>query len=288
MLYQNLHHGPSNVCAHLFVVSIQLTQFFSFPRREVSAKTTLKQFGQHLLLKCISLTIVLPFYSASLVETVQSDIASEKPGIFDVFREGAGRMLAWTPQKGRMIPIWALVCPTVALGLSKYLVSLTIKSITSRVMMLRRARTSDTETTQQNIEIVSTLLSLMTTEMLFYPFETVLHRLQLQGTRTIIDNLDTGYSVVPILTSYEGAIDCYRTTIGVEGVSGLYKGFGAMCLQFAAHIALIKVTKWFVIQITEICSSKPPQKVAEFYQLDSCNSVESTTLSKSISSFSLE
>lgn len=70
----------------------------------------------------VSIIIVLPFYSASLVETVQSDIASEKPGIFDVFREGANRLLAFhTPQKGRMIPIWALMGPSVALGLSKYI-----------------------------------------------------------------------------------------------------------------------------------------------------------------------
>ena len=67
------------------------------------------------------MAVVLPFYSASLVETVQSDIASEKPGIFDVFRDGACRLLAWSvPQKGRMIPIWALVAPSVSLGISKY------------------------------------------------------------------------------------------------------------------------------------------------------------------------
>lgn len=89
---------------------------------------------------------------------------------------------------------------------------------------LRGAKPKDIETEQQNIEIYSTLLSLVSTEILFYPFETVLHRLQLQGTRTIIDNLDTGFSVVPILTSYEGAVDCYRTTIATEGVTGLYKG----------------------------------------------------------------
>ena len=33
-----------------------------------------------------------PFYSASLVETVQSDIACEKPGVFDIFREGLFRL----------------------------------------------------------------------------------------------------------------------------------------------------------------------------------------------------
>lgn len=114
----------------------------SVSSREVNSNTTMKQFGQHLLLKwfvyqivhveskirrnfsfsSISLTIVLPFYSASLVETVQSDIASEKPGIFDVFREGFCRLLAWSaPQKGRMIPVWALVAPSLTLGLSKYI-----------------------------------------------------------------------------------------------------------------------------------------------------------------------
>ena len=48
-----------------------------------------------------TLAIITPFYSASLVETVQSDIASEKPGIFDVFREGMCRLVSWgSPQKG--------------------------------------------------------------------------------------------------------------------------------------------------------------------------------------------
>lgn len=70
----------------------------------------------------ISLAIVTPFYGASLVETVQSDIASDKPALFDVFREGFVRLLEWgTPSRGRMLPIWAIVMPTVALGLTKYL-----------------------------------------------------------------------------------------------------------------------------------------------------------------------
>lgn len=82
----------------------------------------MKQFTQHIVLKCISYAVVLPFYSASLVETVQSDIASEKPGIFDVFREGANRLISWSvPQKGRMLPIWALLGPSISLSISKYI-----------------------------------------------------------------------------------------------------------------------------------------------------------------------
>lgn len=245
---------------------------------------------------------ILPFYSASLVETVQSDIASEKPGVFDVFKEGAARLLYWSvPQKGRMLPIWAIIGPSVSLGLTKYLFGLIVKGISTRLICLclknrdakRGTRSRDIASENQDIEIYSNLVSLTATEVLFYPFETILHRLQLQGTRTIIDNLDTGYSVVPILTSYEGALDCFRTTVTTEGVTGLYKGFGAMIMQFAAHIAVIKISKWIITHITEICTNKPPPTVAEFYQLEGSNnlkppttSVGSATISRSVSGIS--
>lgn len=53
---------------------------------------------------------------------MQSDIASDKPALLDVFREGFMRILEWgTPSRGRMLPIWAIVLPTVALGITKYL-----------------------------------------------------------------------------------------------------------------------------------------------------------------------
>ena len=48
--------------------------------KEVDSHTSLKLLGQHLMLKCASTALITPFYSASLVESVQSDIASEKPG----------------------------------------------------------------------------------------------------------------------------------------------------------------------------------------------------------------
>lgn len=271
-----------------------ISKFTPWPK-EINTKTTLKQFGQHILLKCISIATVVPFYSASLVETVQSDIASEKPGIFDVFREGASRLLSWSvPQKGRMLPVWALVGPSISLGISKYVCQLFVRGISTRIMCRRvtfyeekkGARTRDFAAQSQVIEVYSTMISLMTTEMIFYPFETILHRIQLQGTRTIIDNLDSGYSVVPILTSYEGVVDCYRQTLATEGVGGLYKGFGAMILQFAAHVAVIKMGKWFITQISELMSSKPPAKVVEFYKLEDKTPVGSATMSRSISGIS--
>lgn len=253
----------------------------------------MKQFGQHILLKCISLASICPFYCASLVETVQSDIASEKPGVFDVFKEGGARLAALSaPQRGRMLPIWILVVPHMGLGLSKYMFGLIIKGITTRVLEKKYSHqgAKPREIITEEVQIYSTLTSLVFTEILFYPFETILHRIQLQGTRTIIDNLDSGYSVIPILTSYEGFVECYRSTVSSESIAGLYKGFGALILQFAAHVAVIKLSKWIIGQITEIVSNKPPPRVAQYYNLDhlrnSATVGGSNTISRSISGVS--
>jgi len=64
-----------------------------------------------------------------------------------------------------------------------------------------------------------------------------------QGTRTIIDNTDTGLEVLPIITRYDGAFDCYKTIVSEEGFAGLYKGFGALVLQYALHVAVLKITR---------------------------------------------
>ncbi|XP_016942453.2 mitochondrial outer membrane protein SLC25A46 [Drosophila suzukii] len=275
-----------------------ISKVTSWPK-DVDSRTTLKRFGQHVLLKCISIGLVVPFHAASLVETVQSDIASEKPGLFDVFREGSLRLFYWSsPQKGRMLPAWALIGPSVSFGITKYLFNLVIRGVSSRIM--RRRITTNSQDSQggkfqdntlehQNAEIYASLIAILTTEVIFFPLETIMHRLQLQGTRTIIDNLDNGYDVVPILTNYQGVVDCYQTTIVSEGVSGLYKGFGAMILQFAAHVAVIKLAKWVVNQIAEVISNRPPQRIVQYYNLDgiACNS-RSTTLSPSLSSTEME
>ena len=65
----------------------------------------------------------------------------------------------------------------------------------------------------------------------------------MQGTRTIIDSLDSGLEVKAIRTSYTGVVDCVRTTIEEEGFSGLYKGFGALILQYGLQILLIRTLK---------------------------------------------
>lgn len=79
-----------------------------------------------------------PYYSTSLVETVQSDIASEKPGFIDVFKNGICRLLSWGgPQKGRMLPIWTLLIPTITYSTLKYIFGMVIENVVSHAIHLK-------------------------------------------------------------------------------------------------------------------------------------------------------
>lgn len=55
--------------------------------------------------------------------------------------------------------------------------------------------------------------------------------------------MDTGTGVIPIITRYDGFLDCVRGIVTDEGFAGLYKGFGALVLQYAIHAALLRGTK---------------------------------------------
>jgi len=95
-------------------------------------------------------------------------------------------------------------------------------------------------------EILASFTGGFLADMMLFPFETVLHRLYIQGTRTIIDNTDSGLDVIPINTSYKGLLDCFRDIIFEEGFSGLYKGFGALLLQYAIHAAILQSAKFLL------------------------------------------
>nr|XP_053642571.1 mitochondrial outer membrane protein SLC25A46-like isoform X2 [Cherax quadricarinatus] len=199
-----------------------ISKFTPWPK-EISPHSSPKTMGQHLLLKCSALALITPFYSASLVETVQSEIASEKPGVLDVFKEGLTRLLSFTqPQTGRMLPVWLLIVPTVAHGILQYLIGNAVSTITSQI--LRRYHRQDQQKQgavskdsgsflDASVRLQSTFIGHLASDVLLYPLETILHRLHMQGTRTIIDSLDVGYEVKPILTRYEGFFDCLNTTV---------------------------------------------------------------------------
>merc|ERR1719350_9367 len=223
------------------------------------------------MLKCVSTAIITPFYSASLVETVQSEIASEKPGILDVFRDGVARLVSWSdPRCGRMLPVWVLVPPQVIHSVSHYTISTLVQAAWLQVLkathreyqrltgaVSRDPQLGNLPGLSQYQAQAAALTGHLVADTLLYPLETVLHRLHLQGTRSIIDNLDSGIEVVPILTRYEGVSDCFSTILQEEGISGLFKGFGAVLLQYAVHFLIIKFSSKLISQVAQLFSDSP-------------------------------
>lgn len=220
--------------------------------RELSHKWNPKQIGGHLLLKGLTHLIAMPFYSASLIETVQSEIIRDNAGILDCIKEGIGRVIGMgVPHSKRLLPLWTLAFPTILHGILHYVISSAIQKF---VLIILRKKTphslpSDNSKSVQNMldayfpELIASFIANLCVDVLLFPLETVLHRLHIQGTRTIIDNTDLGYEVLPINTQYEGLRDCVNVIKKEEGVLGFYKGFGAVIVQYSLHAAVLQITK---------------------------------------------
>ncbi|XP_062068276.1 mitochondrial outer membrane protein SLC25A46 [Lepus europaeus] len=228
-----------------------ISEFTPLPR-EVSHKWSPKQIGEHLLLKSLTYIIAMPFYSASLIETVQSEIIRDNTGILECIKEGIGRVIGLgVPHSKRLLPLLSLVFPTVLHGVLHYIISSIVQKFVLLILKRKTYNSHLVENTSpvQNMldayfpELIANFAASLCSDVILYPLETVLHRLHIQGTRTIIDNTDLGYEVLPINTQYEGMRDCINTIRQEEGVLGFYKGFGAVIIQYTLHAAVLQITK---------------------------------------------
>ncbi|XP_044131881.1 solute carrier family 25 member 46 [Bufo gargarizans] len=230
-----------------------ISEFTPLPR-ELTYKWSPRQIGGHLLLKGLVYVIATPFYSASLIETVQSEIIHDNPGILDCLKEGIGRVMGLgVPHSKRLLPLLVLMFPTVLHGVLHYIVSSVVQKCV--LFFIKKKKNpaqipSDGASTAQNIledyfpELIANFAASLCADVLLFPLETVMHRLHIQGTRTIIDNTDLGYEVVPINTQYEGMRDCINTIRREEGMLGFYKGFGAVVVQYTLHATVLQITKF--------------------------------------------
>lgn len=170
-----------------------------------------------------------------------------------------------------MLPVWIIVVPTVTYGVIKCITNILVsKSVKHMLIMyelhkIHKAGTTSVEysssSDNERLEAVSDLTASAVGDAVLFPLELIMHRLYLQGTRTIIDNLDTGISVMPILTGYVGPLDCFVTTVAKEGRLGLFKGFGALVLQTAFIGILYKLVKITLVKVvdTYVTSPNEPQ-----------------------------
>lgn len=241
--------------------------------KEVTRHSSPRKHLEHLLLKGLSYIMATPFLASSCIETIQADVSSDKPGPFDFIREGLGRLMGWgMPQTTRLLPVYTLVLPTAVMGVSQYIIiqaarATMLSTFRQREQEMRDKSTSvDGKEQEESLynkyfpEMMANFAGNLLADILLFPLETVLHRLYAQGTRTIIDNLDTGVDVIPISTNYEGFFDCFRSIVMEEGVSGLYRGFGALILQYALQAGLLKFSKYVFEKISK--ELNPPEPLA--------------------------
>ena len=145
--------------------------------------------------------------------------------------------------------MYLLIAPTLLHGMFRYVLT----SIIQNAIIKRGSIDRDNKKPKEDIpieagktyyiQLLAGFLSALVADLLLFPLETIVLRLHVQGTRTIIDDTDNGIGVVPLCTNYNGIKDCAQTMYREEGASALYKGIGALIFQFILQACVLKVTK---------------------------------------------
>ncbi|XP_076801153.1 mitochondrial outer membrane protein SLC25A46-like isoform X2 [Clavelina lepadiformis] len=234
--------------------------------RDITLNSTFSSFCYHLALKGVTSLLMTPFYLAHLEESVQ--FFSKIPKIFVAHLRICGGT-----QFGNHCSRYC--------WMSRYILSFVLRQMILSIIRwnarrrheerLKRLQPSSS-VFQKNSEhmpsripasplavedvsskllsnvhypdIFASFVAELITDVVLYPIETVCNRINIQGTRTIIDNTDTGRGFLPVSSKYEGFWDCMSVSITTEGILGLYRGFGALILQHSMKYAIVRTAKF--------------------------------------------
>ncbi|XP_068562931.1 mitochondrial outer membrane protein SLC25A46 [Cebidichthys violaceus] len=233
-----------------------MSEFTPLPR-ELPHRWSWKQLAGHLLLKGLTAVVALPFYCASLIETVQSEIVRDdsSSGLLDCVREGLTRLLGvGAPHSHRLLPLSSLLLPAALHAILRYAIAASVQRVAlwfHQRGRKQRADPSDNPLDAYFPELAAAWAGSLVADVLLFPLETALHRLSLQGTRTIIDATDGVVAlgnvgsplVLPVNSQYDGFSDCLHAIRRKEGTAGFYRGFGALATQYALHGALLAAAR---------------------------------------------
>lgn len=89
--------------------------------------------------------------------------------------------------------------------------------------------------------LLASFVSFLAADIVMFPFETVLHRLYIQGTRVLTDNMDHGRGVLGVQFKYNGLFDCFWQILRDEGSLAFFRGFGALMLQYSVMYVGLRV-----------------------------------------------
>ncbi|CAF1011259.1 unnamed protein product [Adineta steineri] len=236
---------------------------------------------KHISLKTISSFLLIPMYSVHLLRSIQSDLTIVNHwSPLTIFIEPFQRLLGIkTGFYARALPLWYLISLSLPYFVGRHALQYFLNQHFFRIREEHFHRKEQSTNPDRNqfetiddiecrlidtipnlvnqsfLRIEANIFSVFLSSFLLYPYETILNRLFVQGTRTIVDNLDkTGVGCVPINTRYEGVFDCCRTIIETEGSwgRGFFKGIGFLILKFgliyaSAHCLKIVIERLAII-----------------------------------------
>lgn len=157
------------------------------------------------------------------------------------------------PHSRRLLPLSSLLLPAALHAILRYAIASSVQRVVLWLHQWGRKQKTDPSNPLDTYfpELAAVWAGSLVADVVLFPLETVLHRLGVQGTRTIIDATDgvvevgNGSSplVLPVNTQYDGFSDCFHSIRRKEGVTGYYRGFGALAAQYALHGALLAATR---------------------------------------------
>lgn len=235
----------------IITTEIGISELLHLPRDlSKEEQSTATSVIKHQFLKCLAIPLTLPFYSASLVDSVQSYQMGESRSLLLFFKDVFYRLAGWYSSRGhgRLLPMYSLIAPTLLHGMLHYILKSFIEKTIIKFGQPVGKKVDEDEIAINAgklyyTQLLAGFLSSLFTDLLLFPLETVVNRLHVQGTRTIIDDTDNGVGVVPLCTNYEGMADCVTSICRDEGPAALYKGLGALFIQYVLQALILKVTK---------------------------------------------
>ncbi|KAK6056750.1 hypothetical protein COOONC_05741 [Cooperia oncophora] len=227
------------------VTEIVLADLLGLPRHIVPNGST-EKYWRHILLKASTFFAMTPFFISAFTETVRSEagLGGEGPNVMEVLFKGVDRLrfpIFGSRDPSRRFSVLHLAVPTVAYHTTHYIIQSKLHYQffkMARKYVNKKPESERTKFHQYVPQIFAQMSSTILTDLILFPFETIMHRDVYQGTRTLIDNLDTGLSAISITAKYNGFGDCLRSVLQHEGFWALYSGVGALALEYLLHSLL--------------------------------------------------
>lgn len=185
--------------------------------------------------------VTIPLLSYTYQDMVQNTTDKVHTSYAEVIED---RQLLQQDSLRRSIPYLFLAAPTVLHGLVSGALSHLIHKVA------RRFRTHSDRKSLLTSAVGALWLdffSMLLTDTLLYPLETILVRLYCQGMPALVDNIQNGVERTFVSSYYRGMMDCVTGVYDSEGPLGFFKGFSSLLIRFSIH-AFLLVLLWRTAQ----------------------------------------